>query len=261
MQKKEVRGELWNPAPAHWTKFIEPTFIPMYLAALATLDLDEEKMVLDAGCGAGLFLSMVLPTGAALHGIEAAAGLLDVSRRRLPDATLLLEDPDNIPFNDNTFDVVTVFNSFQYGGTSANATREAKRVAKKGGKMVIGSSGTEEDSDAAVVLSRVASLLPPPSPAPADALAAGSADSVETICHSLGLKILVKETVFCPWQFNNVKDLQDAFMCMGSSMNAADIVGTETVKKVIRETSEPFSLADGIYYMRNRFTYFITEKI
>ena len=108
MQTKEVQGKLWSSAPSDWAKYLEPTWIPMYRSVLRQLYLNEEKMLLDAGCGAGLFLSMVIPTGATVHGIDAAPGLLEISKRRLPGVTLMIEDLEAIPFSDETFDYVKI---------------------------------------------------------------------------------------------------------------------------------------------------------
>lgn len=261
MQTKEVQGKLWSTAPADWARHLEPTFIPMYRAVLTRLDLNEEKMVLDAGCGSGLFLSMVVSTGAAIHGMDAAPGLLAVSKKRLPGATLLIEDLESIPFSNETFDVVTGFNSFQYAGSFENALAEARRVTKKKGNVVIGIWGKEEDCDAGAVLKAVGALLPPPPSGTPGPFALSENGKVEAICKSVGLNIIDKQTVFCPWQFASVKDLRDGFMCTGPCVKAAQIVGEEKVKQTISESAEPFSLADGIYNMRNNFTFFIAEKI
>ncbi|MBC7826542.1 MAG: class I SAM-dependent methyltransferase [Chitinophagaceae bacterium] len=261
MQTKEVQGKLWSTAPADWAKHLEPTFIPMYTAVLNRLDLNEEKMVLDAGCGSGLFLSMVVHTGAAIHGVDAAPGLLAVSKKRLPGVTLLIEDLEAIPFSNETFDVVTGFNSFQYAGSFENALAEARRVTKKNGKLVVGIWGKEEDCDAGVILKAVGSLLPPPPPGTSGPFALSEDGKVEAICKSVGLNVIEKQTVFCPWQFAGVQDLLDAFMCTGPCVKAAQIVGEQKVKLTIAEKAESFRLAGDIYYMRNFFTFFIAEKI
>src|SRR5262245_38073156 len=148
MQTKEVQGKLWSSAPDDWAKFLEPTFVPMYQAVLKRVKLDEEKMLLDAGCGSGLFLSMASATGVVVHGIDAAPGLLSISRKRVPEATLLIEDLEEIPFANETFDVVTGFNSFQYAGSFVNALSDARRVTKENGKVIIGIWGREEECDA-----------------------------------------------------------------------------------------------------------------
>src|SRR5262245_36346613 len=164
MQTKEIQGKLWSDAPDNWASYIEPTFIPMYEAVLRKLALDEEKMLLDAGCGSGLFLSMAAGTGVSIQGFDAAPGLLEVARKRLPAITLLVEDLEAIPYNDETFDVVTGFNSFQYASGFEKALKEAKRVTKGDGKVVIGIWAKEEDCDASLVFKKINSLIPPPPP-------------------------------------------------------------------------------------------------
>ncbi|MBL7741846.1 MAG: class I SAM-dependent methyltransferase [Chitinophagaceae bacterium] len=261
MQTKEVQGKLWSTAPADWAKYLEPTFIPMYKEVLKQLDLDEEKMVLDAGCGSGLFLSMAAATGAAVHGMDAAQGLLAMTRKRLPSATLLLEDLEAMPFSDDTFDIVTGFNSFQYAGSFENALAEARRVTKKKGKVVIGIWGKEEDCDAGAVLKAVASLLPPPPPGTPGPFALSEEGKVEAICRSVGLKVIKKQNVFCPWQFSGTEALQQGFLCTGPCVKAVQVAGESTVRKMITGSAQPFNLADDIYYMENYFTFFIAEKI
>jgi len=261
MQTKNVQGKLWSSAPDDWAKYLEPTFIPMYQAVLKQLQLDEEKMVLDAGCGAGLFLSMVSSTGAFTHGIDAAPGLLSISKKRLPNATLLIEDLEAIPFNDETFDVVTGFNSFQYAGSFENALAEARRVIKKHGKVVIGIWGKEEECDAGSVLRAVASLLPPPPPGTPGPFALSEDGKIEAICQSVGLKVINKQNVFCPWQFTSSEDLQLGFLCTGPCVKAMQVVGEFDVRKAIIQSAQPYKIADEIYFMHNHFTFFITEKI
>ena len=260
MQTKETQGKLWSTAPADWAKHLEPTFIPMYQAVLKEPKPDEEKTLLDAGCGSGLFLSMASATGATVYGIDAAPGLLSLSRKRLPDTTLLIEDLEALPFGDETFDIVTGFNSFQYAGSFSNALTEAARVAKKNGNIIIGIWGKEEECDAGAVLKAVSSLLPPPPPGTPGPFALSEEGKVEAICNAAGLKVIKKETVYCPWQFSGDEDLLQAFFCTGPCVKAVELAGETAVIKAILESAQPFNLADDIYFMRNHFTFFITAK-
>jgi SAM-dependent methyltransferase len=260
MQTRETQGKLWSAAPADWVNYLEPTFIPMYESVLKKIELDEDMMLLDAGCGSGLFLNIAAGTGVTIHGFDAAPGLLEVAKKRLPGTTLMIEDLEAIPFNDETFDVVTGFNSFQYAGSFENAIKEAKRVTKKEGRVVIGIWGKEEDCDAASVFKKVSALMPPPPPGTPGPFALSEEGRVERICKSVGLKVVYKETVSCPWQFSGNEELLRGFMCTAPCVKAAQHVGAAKVSEAVLAGSQPFNLADEIYYMHNYFTFFIAEK-
>lgn len=261
MQTREVQGNLWSTAPNDWVNYLEPTFIPMYEAVLRKIQLDEDKMLLDAGCGSGLFLSMAAGTGVSIQGFDAAQGLLEVATKRLPSVPLMIEDLEAIPYKDETFDVVTGFNSFQYAGSFENALKEAKRVTKKDGKVVIGIWGRESDCDAATVFKKVSSLMPPPPPGTPGPFALSEDGRLERICKSVGLNVIYKETVFCPWQFSGDEELLKGFMCTAPAVKAAQNAGTAKVLEAVLAGSQPFNLADDIYYMHNYFNIFIAEKI
>lgn len=261
MPTKDVQGKLWNTAPANWAKYIEPTFVPMYQKVLDRLALNEEKRLLDAGCGSGLFLSMAAGSGAQLHGIDASPGLLALSRQRLPGACLRIEDLEALPFIDGTFDVVTGFNSFPYAHSFEGALAEARRVVKRHGKVVIGTWGKEEDCNSGRVLKAVAGLLPP-TPQDAPGLFALSEEGkLEAVCEVVGLRVISRQTVFCPASFNSDQDLQEGFLCTATCADAVENIGEEAVRNLIIESAEPYNLAGDLYYLHNYFTILITEKI
>jgi SAM-dependent methyltransferase len=261
MQTKDIQGKLWSAAPADWVKHLEPTFIPLYSEVFRQIQIDEETMLLDAGCGSGLFLSMAVATGAQLQGIDAAPGLLQVAKERLPQVPLLLEDLEALPFIDGTFDIVTGLNSFQYAGSFENALKEARRVTDRKGHVIMGIWGKEEDCDTATALQPVMALLPTASPYSPGPFTVSEEGKVEAVCEKVGLKLISKHTVFCPWQFSGQEDLLAAFLCTAPCVKAAEVVGQEKVKEAIITGAQPFELADGVYYMKNYFTVFITQKI
>src|SRR5580698_1726203 len=114
MSTKTIQGKLWSVAPQFWAKHFEPIFLPMYKKVLEQLQLNNGHLLLDAGCGSGLFSNMAIATGAQVIGVDAAPGLLEVAKKRNPDNNFLEEDLESLPFANNSFDVVTGFNSFQY---------------------------------------------------------------------------------------------------------------------------------------------------
>ena len=159
-------GPLWGTRPADWA-LSEDQQLPTYEAALARVDLEPGQLVLDIGCGVGAFLRLVADRGARAFGLDASEALLEVARTRLPDADLRLGDMDALPFQDDTFDLVTGFNSFFFANDILAALREAGRVAKPGAPVVIQVWGPHERNDLEAMKEIVRPFLPPrPAEAP-----------------------------------------------------------------------------------------------
>src|SRR5947209_1988879 len=106
MGTADVQGPLWGAAARDWAEIAEPGQIPFYDAAHDALGITTGTRLLDVGCGAGLALQLAAKRGAAVTGIDAAAGLLAVARERLPEADLRQGDIEELPYDDSSFDAV-----------------------------------------------------------------------------------------------------------------------------------------------------------
>src|SRR5690348_6043564 len=113
MGSSAVQGALWGASAPEWSELAEPSQVPFYEAAFDAINVGPGIRLLDAGCGAGLALVLALQRGAIPTGLDAADGLLEVARQRLPDADLRQGDLEHLPFEDDSFDGVTAFNSVQ----------------------------------------------------------------------------------------------------------------------------------------------------
>lgn len=217
-------------------------------------------MLLDAGCGSGLFSSMAIKTGAKVIGIDAAPGLLEVARKRNPNHNFLEEDLETMPFPNNSFDVVAGFNSFQYAGNFENALFEAKRVLKPGGRLVIGIWDKPENSDATNVLKAIGSLLPPPPPGTPGPFALSEDGRIENICKQVGLVVMSRTKVACPFLYHTAEQGIKSFMGTGPAAAAINNTEKETVENTIAKALLPYHVADDMYSLQNSFLVFVVEK-
>ena len=260
MSTKTLQGKLWSIAPLYWSKHFEPWFLPMYKKVLEQLDFKEKNLLLDAGCGSGLFSNLAINAGAHVVGIDAAPGLLEIARLRNPENNFLEEDLEALPFGNDTFNYVTAFNSLQYAGSFEKALSEAKRVLKPGGKLVIGIWDKPEKSDATQILKAIGSLMPPPSPGTPGPFALSEDGRIEAICESNGLKVKLKTAVPCPFLYAGLTDGIKSFM--GTGPGAAALVNNsrQSVEQTIARALHPFRVADGFYFLQNSFLVFVIEK-
>jgi SAM-dependent methyltransferase len=260
MQTKEVQGKLWSTAPEYWSNYFEPYFTPLYKKTFEKLNLSEETLLLDAGCGSGLFTYMASERGAQVNAIDAAPGLLEVARQRNPEISFLEEDLEAMPFAAESFDVVAGFNSFQYAGNFSNALLEAKRVLKKGGRLVLGIWDKPENSEATNILKAIGSLVPPPPPGTPGPFALSEDGKIENILDALNFKLIYRTAVSCPFLFNNQDDAINSFLSTGPAANAKKYASEEQVRDVIANAFQPYQLTEDYYHLQNSFLLFIAEK-
>ncbi len=260
MSTKTTQGQLWSVAPKHWSQHFEPWFLPMYKTALRQLQLNEDHLLLDAGCGSGMFSAMAVNEGAEVVGIDAAPGLLEVARQRNPNNNFLEEDLEALPFDDNSFDVVTAFNSLQYAGSFEKALAEATRVLKPGGKIVIGIWDQPQYSEATEILKAIGSLLPPPPPGKPGPFALSEDGRIEEACLNAELKLLYKSSIPCPFLFGNLRHGVDAFMGTGPAAIALNSHSKAKVEETIEQAFRPFHITDDFFFLQNKFLLFIAEK-
>ena len=159
-------GALWGARPADWA-LSEDQQVPTYEEALRRVGPVSGRLVLDVGCGVGAFLCLVAARGAHVFGLDASQALLEVARRRLPDADLRVGEMEALPYDDDAFELVTGFNSFFFANDLVAALREAGRVAKPGAPVVIQVWGAHERNDLEAIKEIVRPFMPPrPTDAP-----------------------------------------------------------------------------------------------
>jgi ubiquinone/menaquinone biosynthesis C-methylase UbiE len=232
----------------------------MYREVLNQVPLSNESVLLDAGCGAGLFSSIAIKSGAHVIGIDAAYGLLEIARKRNPKNNFLEEDLEDLPFADESFSVVAGFNSFQYAGSFENALLEAKRVLKQNGRIVLGIWDKPGNSDATQILKAIGTLLPPPPPGTPGPFALSEDGKMENIFKSNGLKLLSKTVVACPILYRNIEDGIKSFMSTGPAASAMKFAEKTKVEQTIAEALTAFELADGLHFLQNHFLVFVVTK-
>jgi ubiquinone/menaquinone biosynthesis C-methylase UbiE len=93
--------------------------------------------VLDVGCGPGLASQVFSGKIKHVAGVDATAPFVEIARRRVPGGDFRVAEMEALPYADGSFDALTSFNAFQYAASPLNALREAGRVVKPGGIVVI----------------------------------------------------------------------------------------------------------------------------
>jgi len=93
--------------------------------------------ILDLAAGPGSSSEPLHKAGATVFATDFSEGMLAVGRKTRPYLSFSKADALNLPFEANTFDVVTISYGLRNTVDYPKALAEALRVAKPGGRMVV----------------------------------------------------------------------------------------------------------------------------
>jgi ubiquinone/menaquinone biosynthesis C-methylase UbiE len=89
------------------------------------------QSLLDVGCGTGNHLLLFHQMGLDVSGIDPSEPMLRVAREKLGHrAELRLGSAEDLPFEDNSFDIVSLVSSLEFSPHPTRALTEAARVAR-----------------------------------------------------------------------------------------------------------------------------------
>jgi ubiquinone/menaquinone biosynthesis C-methylase UbiE len=132
MQRYDLTAEMYEERYAEEQK-------AKYKAALESVEVTG-SMVLDVGCGSGLFFSEVTPQSKIVVGLDISRKLLLKAKAQADgskNVLVLQADADHLPFKDGSFDVVFAFTVLQNMPKPIATLKEFKRATKLGGRVVI----------------------------------------------------------------------------------------------------------------------------
>lgn len=86
--------------------------------------------VLDVGVGSGVFAEEFDKRGLRVAGVDMNPEMLEVTRRYVPNATLVEAPADALPFDDGAFDLVYLGHVLHEVPDQVRALTEARRVAR-----------------------------------------------------------------------------------------------------------------------------------
>jgi SAM-dependent methyltransferase len=99
------------------------------------------KRILDVGCGNGWLLWNYTKHGARTVGLDLTRKGIEISRRRFAleglKSDFVCANAEELPFKDNTFDVVTSLGVIHHTPKTESCAREIIRVARPGGKVLV----------------------------------------------------------------------------------------------------------------------------
>lgn len=245
-------GPLWGARPEDWA-ISEDQQLPTYEAALQHTGLERGRRVLDLGCGAGAFLRLVADRGGTPHGLDASESLVAFARSRLPDADLRVGELEDLPWEDDSFDLVTGFNSFFFADDMVAALREAGRVARPAAPVVIQVWGAHERCDLEAMKHVARPFLPPrPPEAPADP-DLSQPGLLEDLAKQAGLTPESEFDITWAFEYRDAEALGRALVAVAGLATLAGPDREHELRAAIVDGLTPYRADDGSYRLSNEY--------
>jgi ubiquinone/menaquinone biosynthesis C-methylase UbiE len=132
----------WSEAYDRWFTTPIGSLVKKYEGQLIRdlLEPKQGEIILDAGCGTGVFTRDILLSGSRVIGLDISSPMLIRARKKLKEFPfqMVLADMLNLPFSESSFDKVVSVTAVEFIEDAREAVGELFRVTKKGGYIVVG---------------------------------------------------------------------------------------------------------------------------
>lgn len=258
-----IQATLWSQHAEDWADVMEGWNgwgIPVYRKVLERIGVGAETALLDVGCGAGRFCRMAADRGAHCAGLDATDAFVEIARERVRGADFRVGDMEALPWPDDSFDVVTGFNSFFIAADMGAALSEARRVLRPGGSLAMTVFGRPERRDSTDVFAAAARLMPD---------AGGRRDEGPQLHDNGVLEDVVAAAGLRPREagyFEFVEEYPDlatvlrGMMAAPPFVRAAQAAGDAAVREALAKALEARATVDGRYRMVEELRYVIATR-
>ena len=128
-------GKLWKFEKSHWWFVARRRLVRALIKKYVPAPFSEDSSYLDLGCGTGIVLEEIGRGFKPSVGLDISQGALGLTSERV-SSPLVCGDACNLPFADNSFDMISCLDVFEHVRNDLNCIRECFRICKPGGYMV-----------------------------------------------------------------------------------------------------------------------------
>jgi ubiquinone/menaquinone biosynthesis C-methylase UbiE len=184
----------------------------MGAATVERVGIKSGEKVLDIGCGSGNATLPAAETGAKVTGLDLTPELLEAGRAGAAEAGLEIEwvegDAEDLPFEDESFDVVISTVGIMFAPNHELAAREAARVLRPGGR--IGLASWTPEGSIGRFFKTTASHMPPPPEGFRPPVLWGTEDHVRKLFESTGVNLRFEQAAVI-FKFDSADDALEMY--------------------------------------------------
>lgn len=145
---RKPKGKLGNIQ----LKSMNKEHTPVALWNLKHLNIKQDDIVLDIGCGGGININRMAQNAKKVYGVDYSIESVKLSQEVNKEyvsrgkVEILEGNVESLPFNDDTFDIITAFETVYFWPNIEKSFGEVKRVLKPGGIFMIGMESNGSDN-------------------------------------------------------------------------------------------------------------------
>jgi ubiquinone/menaquinone biosynthesis C-methylase UbiE len=255
-----TQADLWGERARDWAEVLEGWNgwgIPLYRHILERVTLEAGTQLLDMGCGAGRFCRIAADRGAHVSGLDATLTFVQIARERIPAGDFRVGDIEHLPWQDNSFDVITGFNSFIFAASIVGALQEARRVARPGANVAITVFGRSERCESTNIFGSVGQLLPAQSETDDDRPALHDEGTLETMASEAGLTPKDAGYIELAEEYPDLATFLRGYLAVGPMVSAIRTLGEQPVRDALTEGVRPLMTASGSVRFEDEYRYLI----
>jgi SAM-dependent methyltransferase len=255
-----INGALWGERARDWAALQEGQRRPDFDECIRRTGIGHGTQVLDLGCGAGGFCRLAAGAGARVTGIDAAAGMVEIARERVPDGRFAVGDIQFLPYDERSFDVVAAFHSLPFAADPLAALQEAARVAKPGRSLFIVIFGREERNQLAAVLRAIRSLLPAAAPGAPGPTALSAPGVLDDLLAQASVATVNDGIVEKAYEYPDLDTALRAIRSAGLTLLAEQTAGDAAVTDAITTALAPYRIPSGRYRLEVESRYILATR-
>ena len=202
-----------------------------------------------------------------MAGLDATQEFIDIARQRTPDGEFEVGEMVELPWQDDSFDVVTGFNSFFLADDMIGALREARRVARPGGTLALTIFGRPEQCDSTTLFASMRRLVE------GDAIRSGESESgtsrppalhQEAVILGIAREAGLEPTECAYFQFTeeypDVETMLRGMLAAPPGRKASLATSLGEVREALTEAVQPHVNPSGAVQLREGVRYLIANS-
>jgi len=257
---RDVQRATWAGLSASWEKWdsiIMDQLGPVGAAIIEHLDIAEDQQHLDIAAGTGepgLSIAKLAPKGRVVL-TDLAKEMLEIAARRahaqrIANIATKVCSADDLPFDDATFDSVSVRFGYMFFPDMAKATAEFARVLKPGGRLCSAVwIKPEQNPWTSILMEAIATeaVLPPPDPDRPNMFRCAAPGYVAALYEGAGLRDVLEWDVDVELAADSAEQYWDV---MSEHVSLA-VAALQQVEQAARERIRARAIAEVTAFVRD----------